>query len=465
MEETILSLHSKGVFRFGSFRLKSGLLSPIYIDLRMIVSYPKLLDRVSEHMWEAIKDVDFDLMCGVPYTALPIATAMSIRHNRPMIMKRKEINQYGEKKEIEGTFKKGQTCLVVEDLVTSGMSVFETVKPLQEAGFKVRDVVVLVDREQGGRRNIEAEGLRLHSVITITQLLAVLRKAGRLSPKMINEVKTFIASNQSKSHVSSDAAPLSFFERSKTTQNVAAKALFELMHTKKTNLCFSADVTKKEELLRLVELVGPEICLLKTHIDIVEDFDLDLVKKLIALSKKYGFLIFEDRKFADIGNTVKNQFSKGLYHIADWAHITNAHSVPGDGIVNGLQAVGAKKGCGLLLLAEMSSKGNLLTADYTKQTVDMANRFPNFVIGFICQRRLSTQPHLLHMTPGVNLAKAGDTLGQQYRTPERVILEYKSDIIIVGRGIYKAKNPQAAAREYRNQAWSAYMKRIQPNKL
>lgn len=133
--------------------------------------------------------------------------------------------------------------------------------------------------------------------------------------------------------------------------------------------------------------------------------------------------------------------------------------------MSGLRDAGGDKGRGLLLLAEMSSKGNLLNSEYTKETVDMAHRFPDFVIGFISMRRLTTQPYLLHLTPGVNLAQTGDTLGQQYRTPERVILEYQSDIIIVGRGIYKAKDPQHAARQYREQGWSAYLKRIQRNKL
>jgi len=135
-----------------------------------------------------------------------------------------------------------------------------------------------------------------------------------------------------------------------------------------------------------------------------------------------------------------------VYHIANWAHITNAHPVPGDGVVTGLASVGQPLGRGLLLLAEMSSKGSLATGSYTDEAVRMARRHKDFVLGFISQRRLegvgasaeeaTSNEDFLVLSPGVGLEVGGDAMGQSYRTPQQVIGESGADVIIVGRGIY-----------------------------
>ncbi len=237
------------------------------------------------------------------------------------------------------------------------------------------------------------------------------------------------------------------------------KRIFSLMKEKQSNLCLAADVTTSAELLALAEATGPHICILKTHIDILEDFTPELIKKLEHLADKHQFVIFEDRKFADIGNTVAQQYEKGIYRISDWSPLTNAHPLPGPGIIEGLQKIGQPKGNGLLLIAELSSKNNLIDEDYTKQTVELAKCYPEFVVGFICQNRLTEDPNFLHMTPGIQKQNKGDALGQQYNTPEHAILERGTDIIIVGRGIFEAPHTGKAAEEYKQIGWAAYLLR------
>lgn len=252
----------------------------------------------------------------------------------------------------------------------------------------------------------------------------------------------------------------SYLHRSTLCQNPMAKKLFALMEHKQTNLALSADVTSSITLLRLAETAGPEICLLKTHIDILDDFSPTITQKLRYLADKHQFLIFEDRKFADIGNTVAHQYRGGIYKIADWADIINAHPIPGPGIISGLKEVGLPKGRALLLLAQMSSAGNLAHGAYTEQTVQMAKQHSDFVIGFICQKKLSDEPHWIYMTPGVQLSHGKDTLGQQYQTPDSVI-KAGTDVIIVGRGIYAAEDPHTQAALYRQRGWQAYVDSLQ----
>ncbi len=254
---------------------------------------------------------------------------------------------------------------------------------------------------------------------------------------------------------------LAYSERADYCLSTSGRNLLQLLDEKQTNLALSADVTSAQKLLDLADQLGPEICILKTHIDIIEDFTPELTEQLRKLALKHHFMIFEDRKFADIGHTVKHQYTGGLYHISSWADLVNAHTIPGAGIVQGLAEAGRKKNRGLILLAEMSSVGHLMTPEYVQETLKIAEQFPDFVIGFITQHALSSDPHWINLTPGVKLEIGHDKLGQQYITPEKAIVENGSDIIIVGRGIIAADDPLLTAQTYRQRAWKAYLERCE----
>lgn len=182
--------------RFGSFTLKSGMQSPFYLDLRLIISYPGLMKQIGEALWQKSEGLHFDLICGVPYTALPLASYLSLAHDIPMIMKRKEAKGYGTKKLIEGMYEAGQTSLIVEDVITSGSSVLETKTALEEAKLQADDVLVIVDREQGGKEILEDANVSVHNLFSITEILKHLQNEGKIDTDMVLNVQNFLEENQ-----------------------------------------------------------------------------------------------------------------------------------------------------------------------------------------------------------------------------------------------------------------------------
>jgi uridine monophosphate synthetase len=188
-------LLSAGCIKFGQFTLKSGMTSPIYIDLRQLVSFPTLLEQVAQAYLPILNKLSFDRMAGLPYAALPIATSISILGGWPFIYPRKEVKTYGTRAEIEGNYNEGERVVVVDDLATTGGSKFESIEKLTSVGLKVEDIVVLIDRQSGAAEALSSAGYKLHSVTTLTNLLDYYEKNGKVSADQIEIARKFIKSS------------------------------------------------------------------------------------------------------------------------------------------------------------------------------------------------------------------------------------------------------------------------------
>ena len=246
-----------------------------------------------------------------------------------------------------------------------------------------------------------------------------------------------------------------------------ARTYMEVACRKQSLVCLAADRKTMSGLNQLLDEVGPYLAALKTHVDLIDDWDVDSWKLFCNKAKQMDLLIFEDRKFADIGKISRDQMG-GVYNIRQWADIVTAHLISGQDIVDGLQAgwndVG--RNGGVLLLAQMSSRGNLLSPDYT-ETVVKAGSMHEGVFGFIGNGSKPDDLKILRekvgqgkliWTPGVNIAVGDGEMGQRYGAPGDAI-HAGSDCIIVGSGIHKSEDPVKSAKAYADVSWNALLER------
>jgi len=186
-------LFSTGCIKFGSFTLASGKKSPIYLDLRRLVSYPSVLDMVVDAYIDKLIGMEYDYLAGVPYAALPIAAIAASKLKRPMVYPRKEIKEHGTAQAVEGVFQPGQSAVLLEDVITSGGSILTAAETLRAAGLDIHQAVVLVDREQGGKVALKNHGIQVSSVLTMQEILGRLYVQGKLDQTTYLEVRAYLA--------------------------------------------------------------------------------------------------------------------------------------------------------------------------------------------------------------------------------------------------------------------------------
>ena len=197
----VLEMFNIGAIRFEPVQLKSGLISPYYNNLRILSSYPRLLRAVAGLMADTMQRANLkpDIVVGIAEAGIPLAVALSQHTSIPGGYVRSAPKAHGTKRMVEGVWPQGGTAVLVDDVLSDGASKLEVVGHLQEAGLQVRDIVVLVDRGQGGPQVMAHHGLTCHAVVTMDAVLDVLHKAGLITSENVEASRHFMHDAQAYS--------------------------------------------------------------------------------------------------------------------------------------------------------------------------------------------------------------------------------------------------------------------------
>jgi len=194
--ELAFDLHDMGALKFGEFTYKSGAKGPMYLDLRLFISYPKIMKKIAKLYAQQLHDLQYDRLAGVAYAALPIAGAVSLELDQPWLFLRKEglKKAHGLGKNLEGAFKSGETVVMIEDICNSATSLLEAIPAIEEHGLTVKDAVVLLDYQKGGADKLAAKGYQLHSFMTVRELIDIMHDERKIDNAKYRQCIAFLAS-------------------------------------------------------------------------------------------------------------------------------------------------------------------------------------------------------------------------------------------------------------------------------
>lgn len=456
-------LVARDIVRTGTFTLKSGIRSPLYVDFKRALSDPVVFTRCCTELSRVVRNVmprraaptpkreedrrgerngvardtgiHTTAIAAVPMGAIPYATSLASQLRLPHIMVRPGVKQHGTKQQIEaGDLVPSATdVILVDDVVTRGGSALNIANILTGGGFRVRGIVVLLDRRRAYADLVLCDGviIPVHAVLTIQDILAELVTMPRRLP--CSDIQRVYALSMTPGRA-----------REHVLRHGVSKRLWHLMHEKRSALVLSADVSTMGELEALLHVTHPYVCMVKLHPELVTDFDVAAVHRL---SNHYRVLWMADMKYGDIGSITARQFRAHFGGIQDvYPHFTTVHGISGPDACQQVARVS-----GAVLVTDMSSKGCLMDGAYRTalQQGDV------HAAAFVTQHPGQDDTRL-YMTPGVSTKQVtGDGAGQQYETIATKFAR-GTDLVIIGRAIYAARDQGGAAAAFAKESWACF---------
>jgi len=429
MEDLIRKLYRCRAIRFAAkgehFTFRGGIESPIYIDLRVTISFPSILKKLIGAYAEKVLETDF--VAGVPMGGIHLATGIALNLHRPMLMPRSRQKGHGLKNKVEGQFRKNQTVCLIEDIMTTGGSALQTVKTLKEADLRINQVVSFLWYFPSGELKA-ISGLRITSLTTIGRILETLH-----SYRAISRDVWF--------------GTLSKFRRRSFSPLIKfPQILRDLVQQKRSLLVVALDTTwvRAQE---LIPLLAPHVCAFKCHYDLWISDPTFSPLGLMRLAKRHGVLIIRDRKCADVSKL--NQTIIGPEGRDQ--DITIVHALPG--------IISFPKGP-LIVVLEMSTTDSLFSPNYMRKVMKLTAGLPN-VLGYVSQYKWWPNPggalrksHKLCFTPGIDInPRIEGNTAQRYSSPAEK-RSHGSDLFIVGSAIVRNRDPLAMVKLYQKETWN-----------
>ncbi|VDO07710.1 unnamed protein product [Rodentolepis nana] len=405
-----------GALNFSGVQLKTGEVTPVYFDIRLTMSDPLLLQEITESMYEMVCDRTshhkFDLVTGVPAAAVALATSVSIQQNLPMILTRKAVKDHGTKKLIEGVWTPGQEVLIVEDVVTYGDSISETVELLRSMGLVVRHALVVVERQQGATQNLlHNYNVNLHALLTFDDILNILNTDGLVSSERVEVARSFIASAQ-------------FSLRLKQLTDTFPPISRNLLGLKSVNKCLSIDVPmSSHKILEIAKKEGGSIDALEITPQLVQYDSENFISELVRLAELHAFLLIANCKLLGDESSARAALDERSYlSPCKWADIVTVCPLSPPEIFNAFRLL--RKSSSL-----RSHLSVLLIADFglEEKCIEMAAKNPDVVLGFVSLKPLCglattngeySSPSVIYQVPDVHcpLEKNGHIVNDDHPT-------------------------------------------------
>lgn len=446
------------IIKHGSFTLKNGTISNIYIDFRKLINYPQFfsyLEKLIDLMYPNLLLNETNKLMPIPMGGIPLGNYLSFAKCIPQVMIRDKPKDHGTKNIIEGIYSDKDDFIIIEDVITSGSSIKDSLQNLFDYGInnlKYKAILCICNR--GSLENLDISAIHnitipIYSIFTLSEIEDYMVRFNMHAP--INYFTNQITNQQNK------------------LSNSFQSELYKIATIKKSNIILSCDFMNDNEILSIIENIGYNIIAVKLHLDTINTFNYEeFFDKLNVLKKKYTLLIIEDAKIADIETIMYEKIYSSRMMINNIADAITIHAIAGLSILEN-----EKLKIPMIIVSEMSSNDNMIDIEYSKKIIKRlrntgttsANQSENsyHLGGLVCQNnipKLINPFEFLTMSPGINLDDKNDSGNQKYSIP--AVKNNKVGLFwIVGRGITKYKNDlqilQSKVGLYRETGWQYFI--------